>query len=192
MRGPTLLLALALAAAPAPLPAQDPPRHGLWIGLAFGGGQVEHWSDQRASAHKTTVTASLQGGVVITPALRLGLEANGWGLRSTDVNDPAVGETVNELLFIARVYPWRAAGAFLKGGVGWGEYHNADPRSWDSRAFGAFVVGAGYELRVARSLFVTVAADVARGPLGSVDNLVVTDTGRRFRAWSLNLGIQYH
>jgi hypothetical protein len=37
-----------------------------------------------------------------------------------------------------------------------------------------------------------MAADWARGPLGSVDNLVTTSTGRRFRGWDLILGIQYH
>jgi hypothetical protein len=188
-----LLACLAAAAAPGPLSAQDEPaRHGLWIGLGFGAGRVEHWSDQAPSVTRTTMTASLQGGVVVVPALRLGIEANGWGLRSSDYNDPSKGETVNELLLIARLYPWPSTGIYLKGGVGLGEYHNKAPNTWGSSAFGAFIAGVGYELRVARNVYVTFAADLARGPMGSVDNLVQTETGRRFRAWSLVAGIQWH
>jgi hypothetical protein len=188
-----LLVALAAAAAPGPLSAQDAPeRHGLWIGLGFGGGRVAYWSDQSATVRRATLTASLQGGVVVVPALRLGIEANGWGLQPSSFNDPAKGETVNELLLIARFYPWPSKGAFVKGGFGWGEYHNKQPQSWGSTAFGAFVAGVGYEMRLARNVYVTLAADLARGPMGSVNNLVVTSTGRRFHAWSLVAGIQWH
>lgn len=192
MRRLALLLALA-AAAPGSLIAQKQAvRHGLWIGLGFGVGRIEHWSDQTATVRRTTPAVSLQGGVVVVPALRLGVEANGWGLQSSSFSDPARGETVNELLLIARFYPWPSRGAFVKGGFGWGEYHNKSPQSWGSTAFGAVAAGLGYEARVARNVYVTLAADLARGPMGSVDNLVVTDTGRRFRAWSLVAGIQYH
>jgi hypothetical protein len=45
---------------------------------------------------------------------------------------------------------------------------------------------------VARNVFLTLAADWTRGPMGSVDNLVTTSTGRRFRSWDAIVGIQYH
>jgi hypothetical protein len=45
---------------------------------------------------------------------------------------------------------------------------------------------------VARNVYVTLGTDWARGPLGDANKLIVTSTGRRFRAWSLNAGIQYH
>lgn len=171
---------------------QAPPRHGLWIGFGLGGGRVEHWSDQAAAVRRTTVTASLRGGLTVTPALRLGLEINGWGLETSNPNDPARGVTVNETLFIAQVYPWPAKGWYLKGGLGWGGYHSNHAADWGSSAFGAIALGAGYELRLGRNVRATLAADWARGPLGSVDNLVTSSTGRRFRGWDLILGIQYH
>jgi hypothetical protein len=129
---------------------------------------------------------------VVVPALRLGIEANGWLLEASDVWDPATGETVNELLVIAQFYPQPARNWYLKGGLGWGELNTAHPGDLDSRAFGAVILGAGYDIRVARRVSVTLAADWARGPLGSVDNLVATSTGRRFRAWDVIAGIQYH
>lgn len=188
----TALAIVALTAAP-PAAAQDPPpRHGLWVALGLGGGQVEHWSDQQAATSRTTVTMTLRGGLTVARALRLGMEANGWGLETSSYNDPAKGVTVNELLLIAQLYPWPAKGWYLKGGLGWGKYHSHHPNDWGSHAFGATVLGAGYDLRLARNLSVTLAADWARGPLGSVDNLVTTSTGRRFRAWDLSLGVQYH
>ena len=203
-RGPvTIAIAVAAAAAvPGPLPAQEPPapvasrgvppRHGLWIGLGFGGGQVEHWSDQEPASRRTTLASSVRGGIVVFPALRLGIEANGWGLESGNANDPAKGETLNETLATAQVYPWPSRGFYLKGGVGRGEYHTNHADDWGSSAFGATVLGAGYELRVARDVFVTLAADWARGPLGSADARVVTSTGRRFHGWDLIVGVQYH
>jgi len=186
------VLALALAPtvrAQRPAPA---PRHGLWIGLGFGGGQVRNWSDQEPAASKTVVTASLRGGIVVVPALRLGLEVNGWGIESGDVWDPSKGVTVNETLLIAQLYPWPAKHWYLKGGLGWGEFNTAHPGDLDSRAFGAVILGVGYDVRLGRNVFVTLAADWARGPLGSVDNLVTTSTVRRFRAWDVIVGVQYH
>jgi hypothetical protein len=96
------LLALVAVLVPGAATAQQAaPRHGLWIGFGLGGGRVEHWSDQAAAVRRTTVTASLRGGLTVTPALRLGLEINGWGLETSNPNDPARGVTVNETLFIA-------------------------------------------------------------------------------------------
>jgi len=193
----TFVAAAALTLAAATAHAQQrvsapTPRHGLWIGLGFGGGQVRHWSDQEPAAKKTVVTASLRGGIVVVPALRLGLEVNGWGIESGDVWDPSKGVTVNETLLIAQFYPWPAKNWYLKGGLGWGEFNTAHPGDLGSRALGAVVLGVGYDVRVARSVSVTLAADWARGSLGSVDNLVTTSTGRRFRGWDAIVGIQYH
>lgn len=173
-------------------PAAPTPRHGLWIGLGFGGGQVRHWSDQEPAAGRTVVTASLRGGLVVAPALRLGLEVNGWGIESVDVWDPSKGVSVNETLLIAQFYPWPAKNWYLKGGLGWGEFNTAHAGDLDSRAFGAVILGVGYDVRVARNVFVTLAADWARGPLGSVDDLVTTSTQRRFRGWDAIVGLQYH
>jgi len=179
---------------PGLLLAQEPPaRRGLWIGLGFGGGQVERWSDQEPAARATTVTASLRLGVVVVPALRLGIEANGWLLEASDVWDPATGETVNETLVIAQFYPWPARNLYLKGGYGWASYNNNHPDAWDSRAFGAISAGVGYDVRVARNVFLTLAADFTRAPLGSaLPPYSPATTGRRFRGWDVIAGIQYH
>jgi hypothetical protein len=192
-------LAAAVAAvtlAAAPLCAAAAPDSAsaakLWVAFGLGGGQATFWSDQDAARHATTITASFRFGVVVSPALRVGLEANGWGLETSGFNDPAKGETVNELLLIAQVYPWRGHGWYVKGGWGWGYYSNHAPDAWGSKAFGAYALGAGYDLHVSRNVAINLQADWARGPLGSVDNLVTTRTGRRFRGWDLILGVQWH
>jgi hypothetical protein len=189
-----LLLSVALATSPALLLSQEPPlRHGLWIGFGLGAGQIERWSDQEPATRATTITASLQGGIVVVPALRIGLEANGWGLQSSNPNDPTKGETVNELLIIARLYPWPAQNFFLKAGYGWGEYHNKDAAFQGSHALGAVSFGIGYDVPVGRNLFVTLAADYTRAPLGSVlPPLSPVTTGHRGQGWDAIVGIQYH
>jgi len=195
MRPAAIAIAIVAAAAmPGPLLAQrEPPaRHGLWIGLGFGGGQVEHWSDQQPASRKTTLASSLRGGIVVVPALRLGIEARGWGLESGNINDPAKGVTVNETMLIAQVYPWPARDLYVKGGFGRGEFHTNHADDWGSSAWGATVVGVCYDLRVARNVFLTLAADWARGPLGSADPRVTTSTERRFRGWTATVGLQYH
>jgi hypothetical protein len=190
------LAVLTTAAAPAARgqrpDAVPQPRHGLWVGLGFGGGQAEHWSDQEPRSHATVITASLRGGVVLTPHLRLGIEADGWGLEASGYDDPAKGVSINQTLLIVQFYPWAARDLYIKAGYGIGGYQDHHPDGWGSRAFGAVTVGAGYDLRVSRTVSLTVAADWARGPMGSVANLVTTSTGRRFRAWDVILGVQYH
>jgi hypothetical protein len=191
-----LLVALALFAiglAPHAAAAQNErPRHGLWIGFGLGGGQVEHRSDQEPATTKTTVTVSLRGGITVVPALRLGIEVNGWGLETSNPNDPARGVTVNEFMTIAQVYPWPAGHLYLKAGVGWASFNTNHADDWGSKAYGATVLGVGYDLRVARDVFVTLGADWGRGPLGDANPLITTSTGRRFRAWAVDVGIQYH
>ncbi len=168
------------------------PRHGLWVAFGMGGGRVERWSDQEPTAKTSTVTMSIRGGLTVVPALRLGLEINGWGIETSDVSDPSKGVTVNETMVIAQLYPWPAKGVYLKAGIGRGGFNTGHAGDIDSHAFGATVLGVGYDVRVARNVFITLAADWARGPLGDANPLVVTSTSRRFRAWSLNAGIQYH
>jgi len=190
------LAVVALAAAPRGAAAQSadpqPPRHGLWIAFSAGGGQVETWSDQATRSTKTTFTMSLRGGLTVVPALRLGLEVNGWGLEPGSYSDPAKGVTVNQTLFIAQLYPWSTRGLYLKGGLGWGSFNTMHADDWGSKAFGATVLGAGWERPIARNLRLVFAADWGRGPLGDANPLIVTSTGRRFRGWAVNVGIQYH
>ena len=190
---------LAVLLGAAPLSAQSAPEaprrsftDRLWVAFGLGGGQVQRWSDQAARVHSTTVTGSLRFGVILSPAVRVGLEANGWGVETSDLNDPSRGRTVNELLVIAQWYPRRPAGLYLKGGYGWGSYGTNAAGEWGSSALGAVAVGAGWELRVWRHGAFTLAADWARGPLGSVDNQVQTETGRRFRGWDVIVGAQWH
>jgi opacity protein-like surface antigen len=191
-------VAFLVTLAPCGLPAQKalaqqpPARHGLWIAFGLGGGRVERWSHEAPATRTTTVTASLRGGVTLAPTLRLGIEANGWGLETSNPNDPARGVTINETLIIAQFYPWPALGWYLKGGIGLGGYNTHHANDWGSSSFGAWALGAGYEMRVSRTVAVTLAADWAQGPTGSVANLVTTSIGRRFRAWDLILGVQYH
>jgi hypothetical protein len=113
-------------------------------------------------------------------------------LETSSANDPAQGVSVNQTLIIIQLYPWAARNVYLKAGYGIGGFQDHHPDGWGSRAFGAVTIGAGYDLRLSRTLFLTLAADWARGPMGSVDNLVTTSTGRRFRAWDVILGVQYH
>lgn len=189
----TTVAALIALAPPHAAATQDArPRHGLWIALGFGAGRVEHRSDQASPSRRTTGTASLRGGFTIVPALRLGFEANGWGLESVNTSNPSKGVTVNETLVIAQMYPWPARSFHLKAGIGWGSFHTMHADDWGSTAYGATVLGVGYDVRVARDLFHTLGADWARGPLGDANPLVTTSTHRRFRAWSVHGGIQYH
>ncbi|HVM42896.1 MAG TPA: outer membrane beta-barrel protein [Gemmatimonadales bacterium] len=183
------LVALALAGSPA---LAQQPRHGLWIGFGLGGGGLTRWSDQDARSTAGTLTGSLQGGVVLAPWLRVGLEANGWLLSASDLNDPTKGATVNELLAIARAYPWPSRGLFLKAGYGWASYGTNAAAGLGSSSFGAWLAGAGYELPVARNVSLTFAADWTRSPLGSVTDGVYTATGRRLQGWDLIVGAQYH
>jgi hypothetical protein len=92
----------------------------------------------------------------VSPYLRLGGEALAW------INDQGGStETLTSLLFIGQLYPVTTSGLYLKGGLGLGrnEVDFDDGFGVGDTGF-AGLLGAGWEIRVGRTVYLNPAVDL--------------------------------
>jgi len=150
--------AVAQATPPGLVEVREGGRHGLWFGLGVGAGGESY--DLRPSTGYSDVlyrpTISLRLGGTVSQHLRLGGEVLSW----INENGPAV-ESLSSALFVAQFYPLAATGLYLKGGLGIGR--NAvdfeDGYGTGDTGFAA-LVGAGYELRLGRRIYLNPVVDL--------------------------------
>jgi hypothetical protein len=161
-------LALAFAGAFAPVAAAQrrrglvdvsPPheRRGLWLNGGIGAGEEsfkfggDPWS---RGLTKPTFTFGIGG--TVNPRLRLGFEGTGWFNRYQDDQANNVTESLWSLLAVARFFPSRNAGLFLKGGGGLGvSAVSVEAGTGTSETGFATMLGAGYEIRLSPKLYLT-------------------------------------
>jgi hypothetical protein len=152
-------------------------RHGLWftIGAAAGADNYHYengpgWNGvigangRREDQYAPTITLALGG--TPNPHLRLGGEIDAWVWRYTDTTGVGynydVTESLVQALLVGQYYPATNLGLFLKGGLGFSrtgtDTYGASAGSYES-GFG-YLVGAGYEIRLGRRIFLTPAVTV--------------------------------
>jgi hypothetical protein len=137
-------------------------RHGLWLegGLGWGEESYKFGGDPYSSNLGKPTFKFLLGGTV-NPYLRLGAEVNTWWNSYQDeVTGYEVHEDLTHLMGIARIYPMKNMGLYFKGGlgVGWSSA-SVDYGNSTTEAGFAQVVGAGWEVKVSKVLFITPAFD---------------------------------
>jgi hypothetical protein len=168
----SLIASLSLIAASAAerLVAQQPPpglvevreagRHGFWFGLGLGaGGESNDVLTGSASGYSDLFyqpTISLRAGGTAGNHWRLGGEFLSWINEEGD----AV-ESLSSALFVAQYYPLNSAGFYLKGGLGIGRNAVDFDYGFDVGDTGfAGLVGAGYEIRLGRHVYLNPALDL--------------------------------
>ena len=133
-------------------------RRGFWFGAGLGAGGESN--DFIAGAGYSEAfyqpTVSLKAGGTIGSHLRLGGEVLSW------INEEADAvESLSSLLLIAQFYPLKAAGLYLKGGFGIGRNAVEFDDGFDVGDTGlAGLLGAGYELRLGRHVYLNPSLDL--------------------------------
>jgi hypothetical protein len=132
-------------------------RRGFWFGLGLGaGGESNDVAGHGYSDLFYQPTISLRAGGTVGSRLRLGGEVLSW----FDEEGDAVA-SLSSLLFVAQFYPLSSAGFYLKGGLGIGR--NAidfdDGFNVGDTGF-AGLIGAGYELRLGRHIYLNPTVDL--------------------------------
>jgi hypothetical protein len=155
-------------------------RAGFWAGLGLGAG-AESFDIRDGAGYSPELyrpTVSLRLGGTVGQQLRLGGEILAWINERGD----AV-ESLTSFLFIGQLYPASTTGLYLKGGAGLGR--NAvdfeDGYGLGDTGFAA-LIGAGWELRVGRRIYLNPAVDL-------VEHRYTTRGGERYRERLLNLGL---
>jgi hypothetical protein len=156
------LTAVSHAVAQQPPPGlvevEDGSRRGFWLGIGVGAGGESNnvvpgtgYSDLFYQP-----TFSLGAGGTIGQNFRLGGEVIAWVNEEVD----AV-ESLSSVLLVARFYPMRSVGLYLKGGVGIGRNAVDFDDGFNVGDTGlAGLLGAGYELRLSRHLYLNPAVDL--------------------------------
>ncbi|MBA3760275.1 MAG: hypothetical protein H0X07_07055 [Gemmatimonadales bacterium] len=136
---------------------RDGGRHGFWLGVGVGAGG-ESFGVQSGPGYSDVLyrpTISVRLGGTVSQHLRLGGEVLSW----INENGPAV-ESLSSALFVAQVYPIASTGFYLKGGVGIGRNAVQFEGGFDTGDTGfAGLVGAGYELRLGRRIYLNPVID---------------------------------
>jgi hypothetical protein len=173
-------LAGAQEAPPGLVEVRSSERHGFWGALGVGAGgeafDLRDGAGYSGDLYKPTVSLRLGG----TPSryLRLGGEVLGW------INDQGRRtESLTSVLFITQFYPAPAAGLYLKGGLGLGRNEvSFDPGFGVGDTGFAGLLGAGWEIRVSRRLYLNPAADL-------VEHRYTGRDGAGYRERLLNFGL---
>lgn len=160
-------------------------RHGFWgvFSLGAGGERVNFdndnlgWSDTR-----TKPTVALRLGGTLNPHVRLGGEYSAW------VNDrDGLREVVGGLFLMSQLYPSARNGLFVKAGIGIATSSVDDGFGYADTDYGfGLQVGLGYDLRLARRLYLVPTAELAGYRLSADGAPSYSE-----RVGSLNLGIAY-
>ncbi|HLS47886.1 MAG TPA: outer membrane beta-barrel protein [Gemmatimonadales bacterium] len=133
-------------------------RSGFWGVLSLGAGveQVNFEGDDLGYSDPLTRGAgSIRLGGTVSRHVRLGGELGGW------VNeDGGLTETVGGAMLIGQFYPGKRSGFFLKAGAGLG-FSTLDDNfgTLDEDVGVAGVVGAGWDIRLGRRLFLVPTVD---------------------------------
>lgn len=155
-------------------------RAGFWggVGVGAGGESFDLLDGVGYSSELYKPTVSLRLGGTVNQHLRLGGELLAW------IDDQ--GEqtaSLSSFLFIAQAYPASATGFYLKGGLGVGR-NAVDFRSgFDVGDTGfAGLVGAGWELRLGRRVYLNPAVDL-------VEHRYTGRGGDRYHERLINFGL---
>jgi len=102
---------------PASFAEEQSIRTGFWGGIDVGAGLLQQSFDD-IEEDDTTFFLGFKAGYTINPHFRMGLELSGWLLEGSNVEDPSVGEGINQVFLIARYYPRQKSNLFAKIGGG--------------------------------------------------------------------------
>jgi hypothetical protein len=178
-----LLLGGAATAQDAPrglVEVSDHGRHGFWgaLGVGAGGEAFDLRDGAGYSGELYRPTISLRLGGTPSRYVRLGGELQGW------IDDQGSRtESLTSLLFITQFYPAPATGLYLKGGLGLGRSEVDFDEGFGIGDTGfAGLVGAGWEVRIGRRLYLNPAVDL-------IQHRYTGRGGDRYRERIVNFGI---
>ncbi|HUR04606.1 MAG TPA: hypothetical protein VM347_18825 [Nonomuraea sp.] len=160
---------------------QEGGRHGFWgaLGLGAGGEAFDLRDGTGYSGELYRPTVSLRLGGTPAPWIRLGGEVQTW------IDDQGrQTESLTSVLFISQLYPAPATGLYLKGGVGFARSavdFDDGFAGLDETGF-AGLLGAGWEVRVGRRLYLNPAVDL-------IEQRYTGRGGERFRERIVNFGL---
>jgi hypothetical protein len=187
---PGLMLPIVSPVSP-PRGREEPTVRPWWVGLELGDGQIKLTSDQFRGTSNPAFALGFIGGHSLGNRARIGLELNGWLLQAYNNANPAVGESVSNVLAVVDAFPIRKTPLFLRAGAGLALYENNRPAGFNSNGW-SWTVGVGYEIPLTQSFALAPIVDYSAGSLGDVRNIITVDTGRRYSVVEFKAAVIWH
>ncbi len=194
-----LLLLLSLSAAPAY--GQDYAYSPFWWNLGMGYGNVSISNDHHSSDYYDAFHIGFSGGVVVDPALLLGVEVSGWIIESEEEDDwdhdewdhhdgdHDDGQGLSHFQIVGILRP-ADTNLSLSGGFGYATYWD-DSYYEDYHGHGwSMSLGAGYSFMTPIGLALTPAVSYTYGRLRD-DNRYEDNDGRSFDILTFKVGLSY-
>ena len=170
-------------------------RHGAWLTFGLGAGRESYRFSKVPGGYSDEITKPsfwLAAGGTVNPNFRLGGEINAWVNEYNDQGEQ-ITESLVGFMLTGQVFPVRDLGLFAKGGIG-------ITRSGSDIDFGigsgetgfGYLVGAGYEIRLARNFFLVPSINLVKhastanrdDPDGTLHERVLTfGVGLTFQPW---------
>jgi hypothetical protein len=121
---------------------------GGWAGI----GHVSLDANNNAGRSENALALGFRAGYATTSRALIGVEFNGWTLKSYDINNPAKGESISNFSAFINYFPMYDSPVFVTGGAGITSYVNNTPTVSGRENGGSWFVGTGYEYPVSEQL----------------------------------------
>lgn len=173
---PAALLFLIMVARPAW--AQRPGEPGepvrWWAGFDAGVGGLRQTVPGLFDDTTPRFFMGLDGGVAVTPQLLIGAEVGGWLLRAGELYNYDSGAGVMQVFATARIYPSKMSTFHIRVGGGAVNNWDATPARTLSSWGTGWEVGAGYDVKVRRRLYLTPFVVYCSSRVDGIDQSAVT------------------
>jgi hypothetical protein len=199
MRGRSIVvwaLSVASWAALAPVAWAEPHpqvRKGFWITFGVGAGSAKLTCDGCESDRQTSLALQIALGGTVSDRLLIGMEVSGWTKEELGSSLDIVNSQ-----FAVRFYPVRSSGLFLKAGVGLSLAQTSfkDGATIVTSDVGdgfGLVVGAGYDLRVARNVSITPGVGFWYGTHGDLSLELDAPTSHwKHNVFDFTISVTFH
>jgi hypothetical protein len=146
--------------------------NGVWFSAGVGSGWARVACGICTADRQVGPTGYLRVGTSISPGLLLGAEANAWTRDSDEEGDGR--DWTRAVSAVAYLYPRPEGSLYVKGGVGYMNYH-AEPDVSTGNI--GLQLGAGYEFRLGRTFRVNNFVNLLASSFGSLktDDAEVVD-----------------
>jgi hypothetical protein len=170
-----LVLAVVAAALLTPSVARAQRHSGMWVSGGGGIGLTKLKCDNGCEDEsRTGGVLFIDGGIAANDKFLFGVEFNSWS-RTSDVGATEQSLRLNSLLGTVLFYPSAKSGFFVKGGFGV-SYARVRGTSFfvnpDLGAGTGAAYGAGYDIAIGRSVYITPAVTLQQGFLGDAVEVV--------------------
>ena len=157
-------------------------RNGFMVGGWAGYGQINLNTSTISNSSHGTFALGFCGGYAIYSKVVMGMELNGWTSKTSNLEDPAEGESISNVSIFLNYFPIENLPLFLAGGGGKISYINNIPDVTGRDKGWSWFVGSGYEIPVIKRLVIVPQIRFSRGNF----------TDGNYQVYELAVGLKWY